>query len=1396
MKHRAFMKKTLYYILTGIIFLIASCSEGVKLYVSPDGNDAGLGTVDKPLRTLEGARQFAGTARIKHPHKKITVYFKGGEFLLEKAVKLSAGDSGSEKAPIVYKAMEGEIPVFTGGKSLSQWTKLTDETALKRLSPLVHGKIFVCDLASAGITHFGDPTEAGQRPELICNGRLQMLARWPNKDFVHAGVTKGETELPKTYMNVHGTKEGVFEYLDAYQDRWANEDDIRLGGYWYWDWSDQYQKVVEWDAGKRIVRLDEPYHSYGYKDSLRYFGLNLFCEIDQPGEWYLNRSTGKLYWYPPEGIDPLKAEVGLTCFSDSFMVELNDCSYITFEGLTFREGRGSAFKIEGGANNLLSGCRIERFGLDGVHITGGAGHGVSGCFLSAFGHGGFKIKGGDRKTLTPCNHFVEHTVVDNFSLFQRTYEPAIYLSGCGMRIANNRFTNSSSSAMRLDGNDFIIEYNEVSQVVNESDDQGGIDMWYNPSYRGVVIRYNHWSDITGGTECGAAGIRFDDMISGMLVYGNLFERCGAVLFGGVQIHGGKDNRIENNIFYECAFAVSFSPWGEKRWLQQLDSEVIREKIYSDVDINSEIYLKKYPELKEIRMNADVNSVTDNLMISCKKMFRSPQKNVMRNNTELEANGKSIEAFCTNDELVKYGLQPIPVEKIGPKNNLWLDHGKDVSFYVSPAGNDSNKGTVKKPFATLEKARDEIRKLRESGNKKAVVVFLRGGSYFLPDGIRFEAKDSGTETAPVVYKAFPNEKPILIGGKQIRNFTRYRGDIFKADMNVAGVGNVYFRQLIFGGERQHLARYPNFDADNPYGGGWAYAAGKQIGHGENIEGETKNEFDLEEKDYRNWKKQEEMEIMVLPRYNWFSNICRVRSIDAETRHVVLVQDASYAIRPGDRFYFRNAFEELDSPGEWYLDRETQTLYFWPPSPLPDKDVFVPTTRTILTLEEGTTDLVFSGLTFECSEGNGIEFTEASRCRIEGCTIRNVGDDKGSGVSINGGVKNVVFGCDIHYTGCHGITLMSSGDTGGYFSLTGIRKTLTPSEHVAENNYIHHIGVFNKHGIGISVDGCGQRVLHNLIHDTPRMAIIAWGNDHVIEYNHIRHVNLETSDTGAIYTNGRDWITGRGTVIRYNFMHDILGYGKDRTGKWVSPYYSWGVYLDDDAMDVDVTGNIIMRCQRAGVHLHNGRNNNIENNIIIDCTLQQMECNGWKENYYLNYLFPQRVQAYESVVDLPAWQKMRNIKMHPKDAVLPDKTTMSGNEFVRNIIMYREPAARYVRFNNFSHEHNMVDYNVIWAYGNPMLTAVRVDDLDEWDSWQSKGMDVHSVVSDPLFVDENGRFEKVTDFRLQPDSPALKLGFKPIPVDKIGPYKHDLRASWPVIEAEGAREKPLVADKASE
>ena len=146
--------------------------------------------------------------------------------------------------------------------------------------------------------------------------------------------------------------------------------------------------------------------------------------------------------------------------------------------------------------------------------------------------------------------------------------------------------------------------------------------------------------------------------------------------------------------------------------------------------------------------------------------------------------------------------------------------------------------------------------------------------------------------------------------------------------------------------------------------------------------------------------------------------------------------------------------------------------------------------------GTEHVTLRGLTFECSEGSAVAMNDTKNCLVAGCTIRNVGYWTGAGVSINGGFKNGVAGCDIFETGNNGISL--SG---------GNRQKLIAAENYADNNYIHHVAVFSKRDVGIELRGVGNRASHNLIHDTPRMGITFGGNNIIIEYNHIRHANLE-------------------------------------------------------------------------------------------------------------------------------------------------------------------------------------------------------------------------------------------------------------------------------------------------
>ena len=136
-------------------------------------------------------------------------------------------------------------------------------------------------------------------------------------------------------------------------------------------------------------------------------------------------------------------------------------------------------------------------------------------------------------------------------------------------------------------------------------------------------------------------------------------------------------------------------------------------------------------------------------------------------------------------------------------------------------------------------------------------------------------------------------------------------------------------MFYGGPRLTRARYPNFDPANPYGGGWAFADGKPLPMYEDQPGEDRQTLRFKEADRRTWSRPSEVEVFVFPRYNWWNNIIPIASVDPGDRKITLSGDASYPIRPGDRYYFQGALEELDAPGEWYLDRASRTLYVWPP-----------------------------------------------------------------------------------------------------------------------------------------------------------------------------------------------------------------------------------------------------------------------------------------------------------------------------------------------------------------------------------------------------------------------------------------------------------------------------------
>ena len=268
------------------------------------------------------------------------------------------------------------------------------------------------------------------------------------------------------------------------------------------------------------------------------------------------------------------------------------------------------------------------------------------------------------------------------------------------------------------------------------------------------------------------------------------------------------------------------------------------------------------------------------------------------------------------------------------------------------------------------------------------------------------------------------------------------------------------------------------------------------------------------------------------------------------------------------------EELDAPGEWYLNRKNGIIYFWPPDGINDSDVILPISHKPLIILDNVSHMIIDGLIFEYGRGHGIKIKGGEKIHISNCTIRNVGR---YGISIDHGNDHKITNCKLYQIGEGGISL-NGGD----------RQKLTPSNHIAENNDIHHYARLAKtYHPGIYLRGVGQRVTHNHIHNAPHNAIIFKGNDHLIEFNQINDVAQETGDVGVIYT-GRDW-SARGNVIRYNYIYNT----PSRMGKG-----TMGVYLDDCASGTLIDGNVFFNAGQA-VFIGGGRDNTVKNNIFVSC-----------------------------------------------------------------------------------------------------------------------------------------------------------------------------------------------------
>lgn len=721
----------------------------------------------------------------------------------------------------------------------------------------------------------------------------------------------------------------------------------------------------------------------------------------------------------------------------------------------------------------------------------------------------------------------------------------------------------------------------------------------------------------------------------------------------------------------------------------------------------------------------------------------------------------------------------------------------IEFYVAPNGSDTNPGTIEAPFAALSRARDAVRELKKAAGEKGlqlpVTVWVRGGKYYPERCFDLTETDSGTAQTPIVYSAYPGETPVISGARRVTGWQPYKGKIFKCEFPEAKGGAIAFRQLFADGERQIRARYPNLEPDAAnWNGRWARSKADAAALESS---EPYIVWDEPDAFPRSWAKPTQGELFLMPRQTMWgdSALIRIKSIDKEKKTIKLVHGMrSFDINPmyypkkiyhpeNCQFIVENILEELDQPGEWCLDTEDGMLYFWPPVPsqvggpkdsIDNMEIVIPILKRLVHME-GVSNVRISGFVFTETSGGepsshyhdvegvgamspqmGWEYcgetlylNKCTDCRIENNRIINAG---GNGIYLrHHNERNLIRSNEIGYAGANGVVL-AGGRYSIYQKLGGTQGIPHPIFNEITDNTIHHIGLIDTYAAGVFLGlGNWNRVAHNDIHDVPHHAVnlgnSRYGRNY-IEYNRITRACRVTHDNGAIncWHEMPPEMEPPGHVIRYNFISDTGNDDKSGLGYSIT----MGIYLDNSVSNCLVEGNIVINTMpnRYGVGiLVKGRNNIIENNIVVNpgrhhISVMAHACYPEFATLVSRNIFYDALGGKEAFLDLANQSPLCKVLLQCDN----------------NLFFKKGEDNPLIAKANLGHKTGQ---------DNPLLAkGVRFSDWPRMYGRDEDVYDVNSIVADPLFVDAaNG------DYRLSPESPALKLGFQPIPFERIGVRK---------------------------
>ncbi|MEK4118043.1 MULTISPECIES: Ig-like domain-containing protein [Paenibacillus] len=622
--------------------------HGTAYYVAPDGSDSNKGTKNKPFRTLEKARDTIRALKAKKglPRGGVTVYLREGRYERTASFELNAQDSGEAGKPITYTAYPGETVILSGSRRLekSAFVPVTDTAILNRIiSEEARSKVLVADLASLGITDYGEMSRHGYYlandlskvppMELYVGGQGMTLARWPNEGTVQMDeiLDPGPTrKSPDGEVHKQG---GTFTYTYDRPQYWTQADDIWLDGIFGYSWEWSYNQIAAIDTEAKSITLRYGEMSGIFKNWYPdfHFAQNLLEEIDMPGEYYIDRQTGKLYFLPNAEFMTADPSIEVTMLKTP-MINAIDASYIDFSELILENGRDSAVVFMGGSHMRILQSEIRNFTNSGVLVNTqsrfhyndfagvpGTDHKIENTHIHHIGGTAVTLTGGDKTTLAPGNNAVENSHIHDFAYYHKAYNPGVLLSGVGNRMSNNELHDAPHPGVLIFGNDHLVEYNNIYDVCKTFSDLGAIYMnaGETPQQRGTVIRRNYFHHI-GESKPGVEGVYPDNFTMGLKIDENIFYKMGN---SAIKNNGGAHILTRNNIFVDSKVPYDYA---DLFLGDEPDDQVPlnympkwRALFEANNDFVGTPYLAKYPELAnfftENRYYPDTNTFHGNVV---------------------------------------------------------------------------------------------------------------------------------------------------------------------------------------------------------------------------------------------------------------------------------------------------------------------------------------------------------------------------------------------------------------------------------------------------------------------------------------------------------------------------------------------------------------------------------------------------------------------------------------------------------------------------------------------------------------------------------------------------------------------------------------------------------------